>query len=174
MLGERSRREGLSRSGRAVPDCSVCCCTTPGWPPSPRGLPAPSLCHQVHISWCFTQQERGIGACEAALFYPTSDTSKLQIQVVTGVSPSSSVVISPGLLSLSRLGKHPMCVCGWGCWRATWGSRTWLVLKSLKKYIFLPVKKLVILNHRRVLHIPEECCPLFTARIVLNELEPWK
>lgn len=54
-----------------------------------------------------------------------------------------------------------------------WGSRIWPVLKVSKKK-FLPVKKLVILNRRQMLHIPEQCCPLFTALIVLNELEPWK
>lgn len=40
-------------------------------------------------------------------FFPISDTSKLQIQMVTGVSPSSSVVISPGLLS------HPLPLTPW-------------------------------------------------------------
>lgn len=58
--------------------------------------------------------------------------------------------------------------------KAMWGNRIWPVLKGLKKKKFLPVKKLVILNRRQMLHIPEQCCPLFTALIVLNELERWK
>lgn len=59
------------------------------------------------------------------------------------------------------------------CGEAEFGLFSKVSKKKLKK-IISPVKKLVILNRRQMLHIPEQCCPLFTALIVLNELEPWK